>query len=198
MAHFYLIRHATNDLVGKAIAGRAPGVHLNDEGRRQADRLASRLARAPIAQLYSSPLDRARETALPLAKVWGLELHIAPEICEIQFGDWTGQPIAELEKDPAWQQWNRFRSGSRVPNGETMLEIQARFVGFVQKLWAAFPNENVALVSHGDPIRSVLLYFLGLSLDSVHRLELSPASVSILSLSDSGPQVLLLNGTESS
>ncbi len=196
MATFYLIRHATHDLVGKAIAGWTPGVHLNGEGQRQAQALARRLAKTSIHRIYCSPLERAQETAAPLARVLGLSVQTSEAIGEIQFGDWTGQPLSELAADPRWQKWNVFRSGHSVPNGESMLEVQARFVGFVQRLSTDFPDQTIALVSHGDPIRTALLYYLGLPLDSVHRVEISPASVSVLALSDSGPQLLLLNGTE--
>jgi broad specificity phosphatase PhoE len=190
---FHLIRHATNDLVGNTIAGWHPGVHLNPEGKRQAQRLAERLRQSHIQRLYSSPLERTRETALPIAEQLGLELHLSPEIGELQFGEWTGKRFTELEMDPRWQEWNVFRNQHRIPGGETMLELQVRFVGFLQRLCADFPGECIGLVSHGDPIRSALLYYLGMPLDSFHRLEISPASVSVLAIGDDGAQILSLN-----
>src|SRR5436305_11011237 len=93
MATFFLIRHGANDLLDRAIAGRLPGVHLNAHGRQQAERLAERLAQEPIRRIYSSPLERARETAQPLADRLGLEMRIAPELNEIDFGDWAGQAL---------------------------------------------------------------------------------------------------------
>jgi len=192
---FYLIRHATNDLVAKAIAGWSPGVHLNAQGIREADELASRLAGCGLDRVYSSPLGRAQETALPLAKKFGKEVLTASAIGEIQFGDWTGKLLKELDADPHWQQWNLCRSHCRPPRGESLLEVQCRFVTFLQELCETHSEEKIALVSHGDPIRSILLYYLGLSLDLVHRLEISPASVSILKLADCSAQVVTLNST---
>ncbi|HWH67867.1 MAG TPA: histidine phosphatase family protein, partial [Candidatus Sulfotelmatobacter sp.] len=96
MTIFYLIRHGENDWVGKAIAGRSPGVHLNAAGRQQAEQLAKQLAAHPIQQLFSSPLERARETAEPLARRLGLEVQIAPALTEMDFGQWTGKTLAEL------------------------------------------------------------------------------------------------------
>jgi probable phosphoglycerate mutase len=193
VTHFYLIRHAVNDLTGVAIAGWLPGVHLNAKGRQQAALLAEALAKVPIRHVFSSPLERARETASPLAQVLGLEVRIVEAIAEVRFGEWTGRRIDELESEPLFRQWNSFRTGTRPPGGESMLEVQSRFVGFLQRLCTEFPGESIALVSHGDAIRSVLLYYLGMPLDFVHRLEVSPASVSLLALGDSGAQLVSLN-----
>jgi broad specificity phosphatase PhoE len=100
MTTFFLIRHATNDLVGWKLAGRAPEVHLNPEGRLQADRLADFLSRRSIDQVYCSPLERARETARPLCDRLGLEAQVAMELHEIDYGDWTGKAVAELDANP--------------------------------------------------------------------------------------------------
>ncbi len=193
MTTFYLIRHGANDLVGRAIAGWSEGVHLNADGRQQAARLAERLASIPIRQLFSSPLGRARETAEPLANRLGLTVQLAEPIAEIRFGDWTGRTFNDLASDPRWQQWNHCRSGARAPGGESMIEVQARVTGYMAELAARLPDETVALFSHGDPIRSALMFYLGMPLDFVHRLEISPASVSIITLGASGPQVLCAN-----
>ena len=192
---FYLIRHGDDDLVGKAIAGREPGVHLNEKGHQQAEQLVDRLRSISIDHIYSSPLERARETAFPLAKERGLEVRVTPEIIELQFGEWTGKSFKELAADPHWQLWNRFRSEGRIPNGETMAALQSRFVDCLCQLWRRHPDSSIALFSHGDPIRSALYYYLGIPLDFVNRLEISTASVSILRLSETGPQVLCVNQT---
>jgi broad specificity phosphatase PhoE len=187
------IRHGSNDWVGRAIAGWQPNVSLNEAGRQEVVRLAQGLAETPLDRLYSSPLERARETAEPISLRRNLPVAVSEAIGEVRFGDWTGQKLADLELDPKWQQWNVFRSGHRVPNGETMLEIQARFVGFVQQLCRDFPGESIALVSHGDPIRATLLYYLGMPLDFFDRLEIGPASVSTMEIGDFGARLLRLN-----
>jgi broad specificity phosphatase PhoE len=193
VTYFYLIRHAANDLMGHTIAGWTPGVHLNAEGEKQALRLAEHLRDSGIQHLFTSPLERTRETAAPIAKMLGLEARVAKEIGEIRFGKWTGRRFDELAPEPEWQQWNAFRSGARPPDGESYLEVQARCVGLVQRLAGEVPGSSIALVSHGDPIRSVLLFYLGMPLDFVHRLEIGPASVSILALGDTGAQLMSLN-----
>lgn len=193
MTTFYLIRHAVNDLVGKTIAGRMPGVSLNREGRRQAEQLAERLAEEPIQLIFSSPLERAVETAMPLAKRLGKDVQISEALNEIDFGDWTNQTCEHLAGLPWWQRWNTFRSGTRIPGGEIMLDVQTRMVNEIQRLHTGYPEKTVALFSHGDPIRGALAYYLGAPLDLFQRIEIDPASVSILVLSENGPRVVGLN-----
>jgi probable phosphoglycerate mutase len=192
---FLLIRHGAHDLLGKRIAGRGPGVHLNEQGRAQVESLAERLEHLPIRAVYSSPLERARETALPLAARLGLPLQVSEEITELDFGDWNGQTFEELRGQPEWNLFNSYRSGTRIPNGELMLEAQARMVAWMGRARERHPDGCVALVGHGDPIKAAVAYSLGVPLDLFQRLEISPASVSVLLLSDWGPQVLCVNHT---
>ena len=192
----FLVRHGSNDYLAKALlAGRLPNVHLNDEGRAEAQRLAATLATAGIQRIFSSPLERSVQTAEPTAKRLNLQIEVAPEILEINFGDWTGKPIRDLDRDPAWKNFNLYRSGTRIPNGETMLETQTRMVAFLEELRRENPNQTVALFSHGDPIKSVFAYYLGIPLDLFTRIEISPGSHSILRLEPWGPQILAINRT---
>jgi probable phosphoglycerate mutase len=193
MTKFFLIRHGANDFVGKSIAGRMPAVHLNAEGRGQSERLAEKLSRESIKKIFSSPLERTLETAEPLAKKLGLEIQLADALLEIDFGDWTGKTLDELAPIPLWQKWNSFRSATRIPGGEMIVEVQSRMVAQIEKLRREFPEGALAIFSHGDPIRSVLTHFLGMPLDFFARIEISPASVSTLALDDSGAHVLGLN-----
>ena len=195
MSTFYLIRHATNDFVGTALAGWKPHVHLNSEGQKQARTLAEKLAHVRFHQVVSSPLERAQETALPLAKQQRVEIQTEPALGEVNFGDWTGKTISELSSDPLWVRWNAFRSVARIPNGESMTEIQGRAVAALTRLHHRFPSETIAIVSHGDVIRALLLCVLGMPLDFIHRIEISPASYSILKLYDASAQVLAMNVT---
>jgi broad specificity phosphatase PhoE len=190
---FYLIRHGATDLVGHTLAGRQPNVPLNTEGQKQVRALAEKLAHVRFRQIISSPLERALETALPLARSQALEIRRDAAFIEVNYGDWTGKTIAELSSDPHWIRWNTFRSSARIPNGETMLEIQTRAVSGLLKLNAEFPDQPLAIVSHGDVIRAVLLHFLGMPLDFIHRLEISPASHTILRLHDASAQILSMN-----
>lgn len=195
MTRFLLIRHAVHLLGSERITGRMPDVHLSPRGQEQAKQLTARLAAVPIHALYSSPITRAQETAQPLAVQFGLPVHICEDIQEINYGDWTGRALEELRPLPQWQHWNSFRSGTRIPNGESMLEIQARIISRMQKLKEQHPNEIVALVSHGDVIKAAVAYCLGVPLDMFQRIEISPASVSLVGLTDYGPSVLCVNNT---
>jgi probable phosphoglycerate mutase len=196
MAIFYLIRHAANDFLGRAIAGRQPGVHLNDEGKQQAERLAEILASTPISKVFCSPMDRCLETAAPLAKRLGLPVEISPALNELDFGDWTNQSMIDLDAQAEWQLWNSFRSGTRMPRGELMIDAQARMVAEIHRLRTAFSEARIALVTHGDPVRAALLYFLGAPLDFIHRIEISPASVSALSVNEQISRILFVNRCE--
>jgi probable phosphoglycerate mutase len=194
MSMLVLIRHAAHDDLGHRIVGRAPGVHLSPEGVRQAAALAGQLGADFIGGLYSSPLERALETAAPIAERLALDLAVAEELNELDFGSWTGRELAELDQIEAWRQFNLFRSSARIPRGETMVEVQARFLRLVQRLCADHAGGTVALVSHGDVIRAALAHYLGVHLDLLLRIEISPASLSVVRLSPWGARVLLVNG----
>jgi probable phosphoglycerate mutase len=196
MTTFLLIRHGETDELGKELSGRRPGVRLNAAGRRQAEQLAGRLAGEGVAAVYSGPLERARETAQPLAERLGLEVRTAAELDEIDLGEWSGQLFEALAGREDWRLFNTARSCSRPPCGELMLEVQARAVAFIQRLCGERPEAAVALVSHSDVIKAVLAYYLGLPLDLAQRLEISPASVSVLALAEEGPRVLCVNSVE--
>jgi|SRR5215469_2814031 len=193
MTTFYLIRHALNDFVGLRLAGWMTGVHLNDDGRLQARRLAEKLAPAGITKIYSSPLERALETAQPLAEATGLKVQTNQSFVEIQAGAWVGKRFDELKEDPQWQAFNQFRSGVRVPGGELMLETQTRMVTEMLQLRDTQPDGKIAIVSHADPIRAALVFFLGMPLDFYQRVEVSPASYSIVTVEAWGPVVNTLN-----
>jgi probable phosphoglycerate mutase len=193
MATFYLIRHGLNDRVGKSLAGRLPDVHLNEEGKRQAEALAARLATSPIRRIVSSPLDRAQETALPIARALGLELETNEELAEVRFGGWTGETFAALDENPRWRLYMNHRSGTRPPSGESMLEVQSRVMQVLLNLRARRPEEHIAIVCHADLIRAAMMYFLGMPIDFYSRLEVRPASCSVVEWSDAAVLVRRLN-----
>lgn len=196
MTTFLLIRHALHTLGGETIAGRIPDVPLSPQGQAQAERLAERLKDVPVRAVYCSPIQRARETAQPLATRQGLPLQICEEINEIDFGDWMGRRLEELKDLSQWRRFNAFRSGTRIPNGELMLETQLRIISHMEWLREQYPEDCLALVSHGDVIKSAVAYYLGVHLDLFQRIEIRPASVSIIAIEDYGPWVLCVNNTE--
>lgn len=193
MTTFYLIRHAERDTVSDLLPGRAPGIRLTERGRRQAERIAHHLEREPIHHVYSSPLERAVETAAPLARDRQVAVQLAPAFSEIDFGCWTGKRVSELLADPQWRHFNHFRSGTRIPGGETALEVQHRFVHELLRLRDVQPDMGIACVSHCDPIRLALTYLLGMALDSFDRLEIAVGSITVLGLADWGARLLRLN-----
>jgi len=191
---FLLIRHGMTDAVGRLMTGHAPGVHLNDEGRAQAASLPERVVGAPIAAVYASPLERTRDTAQALADARALTVQIEPRLIEIDFGEWSGRRFADLVTDPHWQQYNAVRSIARPPAGESLLEVQQRAVSAILDMRAKHEGEVVAVVTHADTLRAILLYFLGMPIDFVLRLELWPGRISVLRLGAGAPAVLQVNG----
>jgi broad specificity phosphatase PhoE len=190
---FHLVRHAAHDRVGTILCGRIPGVHLGTFGKTQAERLAARFASENVAGIHTSPLERAVETAEPIAARLGQPLEICQDIAEIDFGAWSGTSFEALAQDPRWAAWNNARSNSRPPYGETMLEAQGRIVGAMEQLRGRYADRTVVLVSHSDVIKAALLYHLGLPIDAYARLEVETASISTLVVGDWGSKVLRLN-----
>jgi broad specificity phosphatase PhoE len=196
MTTFLLIRHAAHDLLGKVLAGRAPGVHLNAQGKLEAESLADRLALLSISAIYTGPLERARETAEPLSNRLRLKMSLAPAFDEIEFGSWTLLPFSDLEQRPDWKAWNEYRDRSVPPQGESIRAVRNRASKELERLAEIRQGETLAIVSHGEVIKSTLMHYLGIPVKFHWRLDISPGSVSVLTIHDGQPQVLVLNGRE--
>jgi broad specificity phosphatase PhoE len=188
-----LIRHGATDDLGRVLTGWTPGVQLNAEGRAQAARAAERLAGVPVRAIYTSPVERARETAEAIALPHGLTPVVREPLGEVRLGDWTGRTFESLRGDADWGRFNSFRAGSRPPGGEWMVEVQARVVGEIQRLREEHAEGTIAVVSHGDPIKAALFHYGGISLDLMLRWQIAPASVSILELTASGVAIVAVN-----
>ncbi len=196
MTRLLLVRHAHNEYLDAGrLAGRTPGVHLNEKGRRQAQALAERLALLQITAIYSSPMERALETGGPVASSHGLEIRILEDLNETNCGDWTGQTIAELAKTEIWPRMLTYPSGTSHPGGEGITAVQARMVRALDGIRAAHPGELIVAVSHADPIKAVLAYYTGMHIDLFQRLNVDPASVSELAFSSQGPRLIRCNDT---
>jgi broad specificity phosphatase PhoE len=193
MAHFYLVRHGSNDVLGKALAARLPNIHLNAQGRDEARRTAETLKSKGITRIVSSPMERARETAGALAERIGINIEVHEDVNEIAFGDWSGKAMTDLEAAPGWKLFNSYRSGTRVPNGELMIETQCRVIRLLEEMRTSEPGGTFAIFSHGDPIKLAIAYYLGVPLDLFTRIEIGPASYSLVRLEDYGPQILAVN-----
>ncbi len=183
MTTFFLIRHAHCDGVGKVLWGRQCDVHLNECGKSAARALAERVAGNRIDAIYSSPLERAVETAEEIAKHSDhVPVNISEALNELDFGEWTAATIADLEGDPTWQQFNTVRSRTPIPGGESILDAQARIVGELKRLSLKHEDGQVAVVSHADMIKIALAYFAQLDIDRPDLFNLPPCSVSVLAL----------------
>jgi broad specificity phosphatase PhoE len=189
-----LLRHGQNDAVGIRLAGRE-AVPLNDAGLEQARRLVARLAGVRIDAIYSSPLLRTRQTAEPLAEARGLEVRDMPGAVEFNMGEFDGRRFDELKQDRGWQRFNEQRSLARGLGGESMLEVQARFVGDLLQAAVRHAGGTFAVFSHADLIRAAVMYFAGMPIDFFHRLDLAPASLCAVALRPGGPALLKVNDT---
>jgi broad specificity phosphatase PhoE len=195
MTKILLIRHALTESVGKYISGRAPGVFLNEEGKRQALMLANKLKRIAIDAIYSSPLERTLETAETIAKSHQLLCKVSCHFQEIDFGDWTNCTIEELKNNKQFRLFNSYRSVTRIPGGETISEAQIRMIKGIELIREQHHEQTIAIISHMDMIRSAIAFYAGIPLDMFHRLEISPASVSILEMFEDTARLLLVNDT---
>ncbi len=194
MTVLFLIRHAANDFVKEGkLAGWLPDVHINEEGRQQAEQLAARLEKVKLDAIYSSPLERAIETAEYLARPRELEIQVCPGLGELHLGAWEGHKIEELAKSDDWRKFQIYPSGSRPPNGETGREMQMRAVSEIEAICNAHPEGIVAVVSHSDPIKAIVAHYSGMHLDLFQRLVVSPASATVFLIGPWGPRLVRFN-----
>jgi probable phosphomutase (TIGR03848 family) len=192
--YLFLIRHGENDWVGTdRLAGRTPGVHLNEKGKEQAAALAGLLQQQSIAAIYSSPLERCLETAQPLADTLEIPVVLEEGLVEVDYGEWRGGNLKELAKLPEWRMVQHYPSIFRFPAGETLREVQQRAVGAIERLRRQHPNQVIALFSHGDVIRTTLAHYLGTPLDLFQRIIISTGAVSVLAFGEDVPGVLAVN-----
>ena len=190
-----LVRHGENDYVKEhRLPGRIPGIHLNKKGRKQARRVAKFLKTAPLKSVYSSPLERTMETARPIGKAHGLKVIPREGLIETDVGEWQGKKIKKLRKLKAWQQVQLNPSRFQFPAGERIVECQNRFVQEIEHLAGIHePQDMIVCVSHADPIKLAVAYYLGLPLDMYQRLNISPASITPLLVGPFGNHLMALN-----
>lgn len=192
-----LVRHGVTPTTGQVLPGRAPGLHLSDPGREQAQHVADRLQGVPISAIYTSPMERTRETAEPTERLTGLQAHVEQDLIECDFGDWTGRNLGDLMKLPEWSTVQRAPSSFRFPNGESFSHMQARTVDAVDRLREAHLGGVVVCFSHADPLKAVMAHALGTHLDLFQRIVIDPCSVSVIAYHPGqAPQVLRTNSTD--
>ena len=192
-----LVRHGTTPTTGKLLPGRAGGLHLSEKGRAQAEAAAERIAAlgtAPSA-VYASPLERARETAAPIARALGLRVRAAAGLLEVDVGDWTEKPLARVARSKEWPTVQRWPRGFRFPGGESFAEMSLRSMDAVLDLVAEHPGQTIVAVSHADPIKAIVAAAAGIPLDLLQRLVISPCSITALLFTPGGPLVMCVNST---
>ena len=196
MALILLIRHGENEYTrtGK-LAGWTSGVSLNAAGKKQAQALVERLKPVPIKHIYSSPLERARETAAPLAEARGLKVTVREGLGEVRYGRWTGQSLKRLARTKLWRVVQGLPSAMQFPEGETMRGAQLRLVDELEQIARAHLKDVVAVVSHSDPIKLAVAFYLGIPLDLFQRLQIQTCSVTVLRLGQGQPSLVKLNDT---
>jgi len=190
-----LIRHGENDYSKKGrLAGRLPGIHLNNRGKEQAEELGKALSDTPLKAIFSSPLERAVETAIPIAQTRGLKIIEEQGLLESNVGDWQGQSIRRLAITKYWRIIQQAPSRAGHPGGETFLQVQSRVMLTLDEICRRFkPQDVIACVFHADPIKLAVAHYIGLPLDRFQRLACDTASVTMLAVSDSGAQLIWLN-----
>jgi probable phosphoglycerate mutase len=195
MATILLVRHGQNDWVKKRrLAGWTPGIQLNDEGRQQAEALSERLAHLPVKAVYSSPLERCRETAAIVAERHGLPVEVIEDLGEVRYGEWQGKKLKKLTAlKREWHAVQYSPGRFRFPAGESFLEVQLRAVAALEALGGRHANEVIVVFSHADVIKLALAHYLGLPIDLFQRLTIATASISALALEPEFARVLRIN-----
>ena len=197
MTTLLLIRHGENDFVKtNKMAGRLPGVHLNDRGREQAAAIATALGPLPLKAIYASPLERALETAQPLADSHKLKINQISDLMDIDIGKWQGRSWKVLSRTKIWRVVQQAPARFTFPEGESFLGAQKRLVAAVEKIASAHkPRDIVAIVFHADPIKLVICHYLGLPLDRFQRLGISTGSTSVLWVNEMSAHLMKMNLT---
>ncbi len=195
MPTLLLIRHGENEYTKKGrLAGYIHGVHLNERGLDQARQLAESLKSAPVKALYASPLERARETAKPIAEALGLEIQLEKGLMETDVGDWQGRSLRRLALNSQWKIVQGAPSRARFPNGETFYQCQTRVVTALDRFCMQHkPGDLIAVVFHADPIRLAVAHYIGLPLDHFQRLSCETGSVTLLAVGAGNARLIWLN-----
>jgi probable phosphomutase (TIGR03848 family) len=192
-----LVRHGLTPTTGVKLPGRARGLHLSDEGRRQAEAAAVRMAKvAKVVAVYSSPLERARETAAVIAKARNMAVRIDRGLFEIDIGRFQGMAIKDAVQRPEWKAIQQHPSGFRFEGGESFTEMQARITGAIARMVARHAGRIIIAVSHADPIKAAVAHALGTPLDLFQRIVIGTASITAIAYSPSGAAVLTVNSMD--
>lgn len=189
----FLVRHALTPATGKKLSGWLPGISLSEEGRKQAEALAVRLAHVPFNAIYTSPLERCVQTAEPVAKPRRMDLQTFEEMGEVRYGDWQGRSLKSLYRTKGWSELRARPGEFRFPNGETIREAQTRGMEGIETLRKRHRGKTVMVCSHADLIRLVVAGCLGLAIDLYDRISIGPATATVVYLGAGVPRLLKLS-----
>ena len=190
------MRHGQTPTTGKVLPGRAPGLHLADVGTQQAQRASERIAELKtVDAIYASPLERARETAAPIASARGMKVQIDKGLLECDFGDWTGAELKKLMKLPEWGTVQRAPSTFTFPGGESFNAMQTRMVTAIDRLRVAHAGGVIVCVSHADPIKAAVAHAMGTHIDLFQRIVIGTCSITAIAYGMGAPIVLTVNST---
>ena len=193
MTTIFLVRHGVTPHTGHKLSGWMPGIHLSDEGRAEAEAAAEQLASVDFKAIYSSPIDRCRETAEIVAAPHKLRVVQDDALGEVEYGNWTNRSLKSLMRTKLWTTVQRWPSAMRFPDGESLRDVQVRAVDYLEEIRAEHPKHKVCCVSHGDVIKLLLAHYLGVHIDLYQRIVVGPASISVISLTEYGPHILTMN-----
>jgi probable phosphoglycerate mutase len=194
MTVVYLIRHGLNDWTGKRLIGGTPGVHLNATGRQQAVAVAAALRKLPIESIYSSPLERAMETAEPLSQLLNLPIQPHEGLKEVNFGDWQGFTTQRMKRQKLFKTVQEKPSEVQFPGGESFAEAQARVISTLREITSNGEHPKaLACFSHADVIRLAIAGLIGLPLDAFQSLNAETGSISVIAMGSARCALLKLN-----
>ncbi len=194
MTILLLIRHGDNEfLKHHKLPGQLPGIHINKKGLEQADLLAETLKTLPIKAIYSSPLERAVETATPLARVKNLDIQQISDLMDTDVGRWAGRSLSELRRSRQWKILLNNLSGFQFPEGETIQQVQDRVMKSLRKIVSNYKKDTIAIVSHADPIRLAIAFYLGLPIENFQKITISPGSVTFIHSAQKMSRLLAAN-----
>ena len=190
-----LIRHGKAEFKAGHLYGWTPGVKLSSDGQEEAKRLGERLEEIRFTAVYTSPLERAVETAEIAFAGRKVDIKVNEGLGEVKYGKWQGRSYKSLMKTPLWRTVQRNPSRARFPEGESLLELQRRGVDAIEEIRAKHKRGVIAAFSHADMIKAIVAHYLGLHLDLFQRIWVETASVTAIAFFGDHPRVVRIGDT---
>lgn len=193
MTSFYFVRHGVTAHTPHKLSGWLPGISLSHDGRAEAEAAAASLERVRLHAIFSSPLERTLETAQTIAARQAVDVTVSDGLGEVRYGRWTDRSYKSLRRTKLWDRVQHWPSGARFPDGESLIEVQARALDELERIRADYPRHRVCCVTHADVIRLVVAHYLGVHIDLFQRIVIGPGSITVISVGEDGPKVLGVN-----